>query len=171
MGFGLGGDFDGEFGVYNGTFADAYQSYKGHIYYGDDPINGSTPLPLAGYFDYANSEGDGPKAYLNWLLFDEGFNLVDGGFNRMSKVEKETGNDVPHEKLEHDLYIAQPGYIYIYFSNEEETPVEVYFDDFRVEHVTVHVSQATVTTRSTVLMQMVDGTMCIHPPIQTSKLL
>jgi len=27
------------------------------------------------------------------------------------------------------------GYAYIYFSNEYETPVEVFFDDFKVEHI------------------------------------
>jgi RHS repeat-associated protein len=30
------------------------------------------------------------------------------------------------------ITITQPGYIYIYLSNEETSPVEVYFDDFRV---------------------------------------
>ncbi|MBS1978688.1 MAG: hypothetical protein JST46_15055 [Bacteroidetes bacterium] len=31
-----------------------------------------------------------------------------------------------------NINISQPGYVYIYLSNEETTPVEVYFDDFKV---------------------------------------
>ena len=37
--------------------------------------------------------------------------------------------------------IKQPGYVYIYLSNENEIPVEVYFDDFKVEHVKSSVVQ------------------------------
>jgi hypothetical protein len=33
------------------------------------------------------------------------------------------------------IVVKQAGYAYIYFSNENETPVEVFFDDFKVEHV------------------------------------
>lgn len=61
----------------------------------------------------------------------------------MSDIAKENGNDVAHEKLEGELHITQPGYIYIQFSNDEETPVEVYFDDFTVTHNGSYVSQAT----------------------------
>jgi hypothetical protein len=32
------------------------------------------------------------------------------------------------------VLIKEPGYVYIYISNENETPVEVFFDDFKVEH-------------------------------------
>jgi RHS repeat-associated protein len=46
---------------------------------------------------------------------------------------------VAHERLAFDgtdeIKITQPGYVYIYLSNENETPVEVFFDDFWVEHV------------------------------------
>src|SRR5690606_29352640 len=29
----------------------------------------------------------------------------------------------------------QAGYVYVYLSNEEDSPLEVFFDDFKVEHV------------------------------------
>jgi RHS repeat-associated protein len=32
------------------------------------------------------------------------------------------------------LVITQPGYVYLYLSNENPTPVDVYFDDFTVTH-------------------------------------
>jgi RHS repeat-associated protein len=54
----------------------------------------------------------------------------------MSAAPKEQGQDVAHELLSSPtINITQAGYVYIYVSNEETTPVEVYFDDFRVTHV------------------------------------
>jgi GxxExxY protein len=51
----------------------------------------------------------------------------------MSATPKEQGQDVAHELMASPtITITQPGYIYIYLSNEETSPVEVYFDDFRV---------------------------------------
>lgn len=61
---------------------------------------------------------------------------------RLSTDAKEAGQDVAHERL------FTPGYrckhrrlVYIYYSSEEETPLEVYFDDFSVEHVKSSVVQ------------------------------
>jgi hypothetical protein len=39
VGIGLGGQFKGEFGIYDRGFALAYNKYDGKIYYGEDPIN------------------------------------------------------------------------------------------------------------------------------------
>jgi RHS repeat-associated protein len=41
---------------------------------------------------------------------------------------------VKHDSLKTDapIEIAEPGYVYIWLSNENETAVEVYFDDFKV---------------------------------------
>jgi hypothetical protein len=42
---------------------------------------------------------------------------------------------VPHELLASPgITITQPGYVYIYLSNENATPVDVYFDDFKFIH-------------------------------------
>jgi RHS repeat-associated protein len=77
-----------------------------------------------------------PKAYLNWLIFDSNFLFVTGGFRQITTAGKETGSDVAHELVASPtINITQPGYVYIYLSNEETTPVEVYFDDFKVTHV------------------------------------
>jgi len=52
----------------------------------------------------------------------------------MGSTAKEAGTDVPHERVFNTdpILITQPGYVYIYLSNESPTPVEVYFDDFKV---------------------------------------
>jgi RHS repeat-associated protein len=88
-----------------------------------------------GYVNTSGSSGAGPKAYLNWIVFDKDFNMKNAGFVGMTTAAKETGQDVAHEKLSGSVQITQPGYVYVFLSNEEMTPVEVYFDDFKVEHV------------------------------------
>jgi RHS repeat-associated protein len=53
----------------------------------------------------------------------------------MSAAPKEQGQDVAHELMSSpSITITQAGYVNIYLSNEETTPVEVYFDDFKVTH-------------------------------------
>jgi RHS repeat-associated protein len=96
------------------------------------------PFPTqAGQITSGSSES-GPKAYLNWMVFDKDYNLIlsKSGYDRLSATPKETGQDVAHERLfSPEIVIREPGYVYIYLSNEETTPVEVYFDDFKVDHV------------------------------------
>jgi RHS repeat-associated protein len=98
---------------------------------------GTTAFPFPDVLQRENDNGTGPKAYLNWLVFDRDYNFIpsESGFKRLSNVARETGHNTAHEALiKDDLKIKQPGYVYIYLSNENETPVEVYFDDFSVTH-------------------------------------
>ncbi len=82
------------------------------------------------------TDNGAPKAYLNWLVFDRNFVFITGGFKQITTAGKEAGTDVPHERVFNTspITITQPGYVYIYLSNENLTPVEVYFDDFKVIH-------------------------------------
>ena len=103
-----------------------------------------TTIPFAGQLVRQNDTGTGPKAYLNWLVFDKSFEVIASkrGFRRLSNVPKESGTNVPHEKLEMpEVTIEEAGYVYIYFSNENETFVEVYFDDFSVTHTPTNIVQ------------------------------
>ena len=58
---------------------------------------------------------------------------------RITEAAKESGTDVPHEKLSKQITIKEAGYVYIYLSNDNLAlgggQIEVYFDDFKVEHV------------------------------------
>ncbi|HEY8936009.1 MAG TPA: RHS repeat-associated core domain-containing protein, partial [Cyclobacteriaceae bacterium] len=104
------------------------------------PSNGSTPFPYTGLDGTGNSTGVGPKAYLNYIMFDKDFNPIindpsQTNYVRLSDIPKEHGQNVPHEKLSASVTVKQAGYMYIYLSNEETTPVEVYFDDFKVTQV------------------------------------
>ncbi|WP_422361270.1 hypothetical protein [Reichenbachiella sp.] len=93
-----------------------------------------------------------PEAYLNYMVFDEYYNPISEqtGHQQISELAKETGINVTeenptgedHEKLEHSITITQSGYVYIYLSNEEDTPIDVFFDDFTVtQHHTPIVSK------------------------------
>ena len=94
----------------------------------------SFPTAFAGLL--SKTDDGAPKAYLNWLVFDRDFAFVTGGFKQITTVGKENGTDVPHEYLTSgNIAITQPGYVYIYLSNESASQVEVYFDDFNVTQV------------------------------------
>lgn len=100
---------------------------------------GDATFPIDG-IDHSSETGEPPKAYLNYILFDRAMNTVlDLGFQRITTNSREYGQDASHDRLAFDgpnqILIKEPGYMYIYLSNENETNVEVYFDDFRVEHI------------------------------------
>jgi RHS repeat-associated protein len=98
----------------------------------------SFPFPTQAGSITASSTESGPKAYLNWLVFDRDYNLIlsKSNFDRLSATPKEIGQDVAHERLfSPEITIDVAGYVYIFLSNEEATPVDVYFDDFKVTQV------------------------------------
>lgn len=117
--------------------------------------------PAAATMPYGNllnktTEGPGaPKAYLNWIVFDKNFVPIatKSGFERITSIAMENGLLAPegvlHEKLEtyssqtqsNEILIEEPGYVYIYLSNEEPG-TEVYFDDFKVTHTKSPVIQS-----------------------------
>jgi RHS repeat-associated protein len=97
---------------------------------------GSQVFPFIGFIERADEENTPPKAYLNWLVLDRRDSLVDFGYIRVTTDALENGTNGDHEHLLKDnLLIREPGFVYIYLSNENEDPVEVFFDDFKVEHV------------------------------------
>jgi RHS repeat-associated protein len=101
--------------------------------------------PFASLLDRPEVE-DGPKAYLNWLVFDEDmhFLLGESGYSRLTTAAREAGSNEPHELLlMAEKEIKVPGYVYIYLSNEEEAPLDVYFDDFKVSQVQSPILQET----------------------------
>ncbi len=68
-----------------------------------------------------------PKAYLNYVLFDDNFKLVTGGALRVHTPDAVT-------PLAAEVNVQKNGYIYIYISNE--SPTDVFFDDLVVKHTT-----------------------------------
>lgn len=73
--------------------------------------------------------GQTPKAYINWILFDEQFKPVTGG----SGVDAiSTAADVIKAHAVTGINISKSGYLYIYCSNESNQ--DVYFDNVQVIH-------------------------------------
>jgi len=72
-----------------------------------------------------------PKAYLNWILFDDQFKMVSS-----SSGAQQVGADNTFTTMtQNGLSAAKNGYLYVYVSNE--TPnINVYFDNLQVTHIT-----------------------------------
>nr|WP_262916669.1 RHS repeat-associated core domain-containing protein [Belliella kenyensis] len=108
----------------------------------DGATAGTNPMPFAGLMGYGSDNSTGPKAYLNVLVFDQNYQLLTSSFVPVTTAARETGSNVPHQYLKSpQITIQQPGYVYIYFSNENPTSVEVFFDDFKVTHTNSNIVQ------------------------------
>ncbi len=71
------------------------------------------------------------KAYLNYILFNGDFGVVDAGFVRVDQGTIE-GN---HRLLQmNDIAIEQSGFLYVYVSNEGNVNFNVYFDELEITH-------------------------------------
>jgi RHS repeat-associated protein len=93
----------------------------------------SPTMPFAGLIDHGSEASEAPKAYLNMLVFDREYKLINSSFKQIGKQAAEDGSDISHQYLNvGPMTMTEPGYVYIYLSNENGTPVEVFFDDFSV---------------------------------------
>lgn len=94
---------------------------------------GPNVFPFAHLFDNGSDNSDGPDAYMNFMIFDLNFGLLDQGFVPVTSAAEEDGTDVNHEHLSVSITIDEPGFVYVYLSNENSTPIDVFFDDFEVK--------------------------------------
>jgi RHS repeat-associated protein len=65
-----------------------------------------------------------PAAYLNFIVFDLEMNPIDMGYTRAGSSSGVISRN--------NITITEPGYIYLYVSNEGSNSTHVYFDDFTV---------------------------------------
>jgi RHS repeat-associated protein len=71
-----------------------------------------------------------PKAFVNWILFDERFNYV----SNSSGFEQVGGSNTYSTLVHPGLPMNKSGYLFVYVSNE--TPnIDVYFDNLQVTHI------------------------------------
>jgi RHS repeat-associated protein len=99
-------------------------------------VNGQSVLRnlINGYISDPGREGGTnttPKAYINYVLFDENFKYVKGSFDRVWDANDPNAHTVKNHTLG-DISVTKNGYLYVYCSNE--SPVEVYFDNLQVIH-------------------------------------
>jgi RHS repeat-associated protein len=119
----IAGQLQGAFGLTAGGATDvAYQSI-GSLF------GGGSLIGTAG-FPYEDSGA--PKAYLNYILFDENYVAYDFGYDQVPATAQ-----IPAagQKMSLVAKVRKPGYIYIYVSNENPVVKEVYFDDIKIKHV------------------------------------
>ena len=91
-------------------------------------------LGLSGGRNGASSQ---PKAFVTIVVFDANYNLVESntGWEQLNSTAQQTGSTkTPHQYLMKEMTITQPGYAYVFLSNENPTLVDVYFDDFKITH-------------------------------------
>lgn len=85
---------------------------------------------------WAKLNDDEPQAFLNYLLFDNDFNLQKDGydFDQVSPAAKMGATPTDHERLAlENITIKKEGFMYIYVSNTSNQDMDVYFDDLRVK--------------------------------------
>ncbi|MEM6735121.1 MAG: hypothetical protein AAF620_03525 [Bacteroidota bacterium] len=91
----------------------------------DEALNG---IDMSGKGD----SNTAPKAFLNYIFFDQGMNYVRAGFLQITTAAQGIG---VHQTISlNDIIADREGYILAYLSNENTEEVNVHFDDFTVYH-------------------------------------
>lgn len=103
------------------------------------PGGGETGTPSAGVNTWGSivaggggkNNGSYPKAFVNILVLDKNYKLLDFAWDGISGGEQPVGESgkMPHDYMMQEYTAREEGYIYVYVSNENTTLVEVYFDD------------------------------------------
>ncbi|MGC3946361.1 MAG: Ig-like domain-containing protein [Chryseolinea sp.] len=79
---------------------------------------------------------DAPKAFLNMLIFDKNYKLVEFAFKQVHAEFEQIGVDKSEDSFDEliiEKVIGQEGYVYLYLSNEEPNELQVGFDDYEVK--------------------------------------
>ena len=71
-----------------------------------------------------------PKAFLNWVLFDDQLNYVIGGVNQMPLISAGQSKQ-PIQATGLPAFLPKNGYLYIYLSNESQQ--QVFFDNLNIQ--------------------------------------
>jgi RHS repeat-associated protein len=74
-----------------------------------------------------------PKAAINWIVFDEQFKWISGGFDMVGTAVNTTGTLKTHDlSTIPTIAIPKNGYIYVWASNESK--FDVFFDNLQLVH-------------------------------------
>jgi RHS repeat-associated protein len=92
---------------------------------------------LTGFGVGANQGDERPAAYLNYLQFDQNYNLLDAGWTPVPP----SANFSKQKVSIPTKTVKEAGFMFVYLSYENESNNWVYFDDFKVTHTKTSVIQ------------------------------
>ncbi len=111
----------------------------------DNGTAGSIGSQVFPYGALLSKSGGGTvtKAFLNYITFNKDyepiFDPAQTNYVVVTSAAKENGSNGSHERLYAEITVKEAGFMYIYLSNDNVVlggdPVDVFFDDFKVEHV------------------------------------
>ena len=89
------------------------------------------------------SNPSGPKAFVNIIVFDKNYKLLDAAWEAIDPAAEQVGASpvIAHDYLMREYTAKEEGYIFMYVSNENATLVDVYFDDVVMTHTKSNVIQ------------------------------
>src|SRR5690606_22306056 len=109
----IAGALQSAFGLSSGGATDvAYQAIQDLF----------TEGALIGTLAYPEEDEVPPKAFLNYILFDENYVPYDFGYDQ---IDSDAALPSGIDRMNLVANITKPGYIYIYLSNENEVAQEV----------------------------------------------
>ncbi|MBL7875033.1 MAG: hypothetical protein JNL53_05185, partial [Cyclobacteriaceae bacterium] len=93
-------------------------------------------LIAAGFAGNNPPDPDAPKAFVNIIVFDKNYKLLDAAWEAVDPTANQVGATpvVPHDYLMREYTAKEEGYVFMYVSNENATLVDVYFDDIVMTH-------------------------------------
>jgi RHS repeat-associated protein len=92
--------------------------------------NLQTGTQIGNFIAQHDEQSTRPKAYLNYILFDEQFKYVKGG---VDPVQANGGYKLHDKFINAPVEVTKNGYLYIYASNESN--MQVFFDNLLVTHI------------------------------------
>jgi RHS repeat-associated protein len=92
------------------------------------------PTTLAGLIGSQPAQDlNRPRASINWIVFDEQFKYVSGGFDMVGTAVDANGTIKTHNTSTiPNISVTKNGYIYVYCSNESQ--YDVFFDNLQLVH-------------------------------------
>ncbi|MFD1002921.1 DUF6443 domain-containing protein [Ohtaekwangia kribbensis] len=99
-------------------------------------IYGGVNTAITAYGTGGNQGDSRPAAYLNYILFDKNYNVLDAGW-QLAPASTFTKQKISFPTKN----IKEEGYIYTWLSYDDASDNWVYFDDFKVTHTKTNVIQ------------------------------
>ncbi|MDH7459819.1 DUF6443 domain-containing protein [Chitinophagaceae bacterium 26-R-25] len=97
-------------------------------------LDALSPGSMTAFENQRSEASNRPKAYLNYLLFDDQFRYVAGDLDPVNTCTVNTASYKLHNKfITAPVNVTKNGYIYIYVSNESN--LNVFFDNLTVTHM------------------------------------